>query len=91
MGDIYGNISEYKQLKEFMSGIGLKLHIKEMTTDIRTAIEHIYIDVENMICGVSKTYNSFHNSIWVALLLIVNVGTARVPWYQRNALRKELL
>ena len=66
--DIYGSTSDYKQLKEFMSGIGLQQHIKEMTTDMRTAIDHIYSNVENIICGVTETYYSFHKSIWVALL-----------------------
>ena len=66
--DIYGSTSDYKQLKEFMSGFGLQQHIKEMTTDTRTAIDHIYSNVENIMCGVSETYYSFHKSIWVALL-----------------------
>ena len=65
--DIYGSTSDYKQLKEFMSGIGLRQHIKEMTTDMRTAIDHIYSNVENIICSVSETYYSFHKSVWVAL------------------------
>ena len=66
--DIYGSTSDYKQLEEFMSNMGLQQHIKEMTTDMRTAIDHIYSDVENIMCGVSETYYSFHKSIWVALL-----------------------
>ena len=41
--DIYESTSDYKQLEEFMSGIGLKHHIIEMTTDMRIAIDHIYI------------------------------------------------
>ena len=66
--DIYVRTSDYKQLEEFMSGIGLQQHIKEMTTDMRTAIDHIYSNVENIMCGVSETYYSFHKYIWVALL-----------------------
>ena len=66
--DIYGSTSDYKQLEEFMSNMGLQQHIKEMTTDMRTAIDHIYSNVESIMCGVSETYYSFHKSIWVALL-----------------------
>ena len=66
--DIYGSTSDYKQLEEFMSNMGLQQYIKEMTTDMRTAIDHIYSNVESIMCGVSETYYSFHKSIWVALL-----------------------
>ena len=66
--DIYGSTSDYKQLEEFMSNMGLQQYIKEMTTDMRTAIDHIYSNVESIMCGVSETYYSFHTSIWVALL-----------------------
>ena len=41
--DIYGSTSDYKQLEEFMSNTGLQQHIKEMTTDMRTTIDHLYI------------------------------------------------
>ena len=73
--DIYGSSSDYKQLKQFMSDMGLKQHIEEMTTDMRTAIDHIYSNVESMICGVSETYYSFHKSIWVALMWIIKGST----------------
>ena len=66
--DIYGSTSDYKQLEEFMSNMGLQQHIKEMTTDMRTTIDHIYSNVESIMCGVSETYYSFHKSRWVALL-----------------------
>ena len=36
--DIYGSTSDYKQLEEFMSNMGLQQHINEMTTDMRTTI-----------------------------------------------------
>ena len=65
--DIYGSTSDYKQLKQFMLGIGLKQHISGMTTDLRTAIDHIYSNFENAVCGVSETYFSYHKSIWIAV------------------------
>ena len=73
--DIYGSSSDYQQLKQFMSDMGLKQHIEEMTTDMRTAIDHIYSNVESMMCGVSETYYSFHKSIWVALMWIIKGST----------------
>ena len=73
-----------------MSDMGLKQLIKEMMTDMRTAIGHIYSNVESIMCGISETYFSFHRSIWVALLWIVNGGAAWVLWAQRSTLRKAL-
>ena len=53
--DIYGSSSDYEQLERFMSDIGLKQHASEMTTDMHTAIDHIYSNLENITCGVSET------------------------------------
>ena len=78
--DIYGSSSDYKQLKQFMSDMGLNQHIEEMTTDMRTAIDHIYSNVETIMCGVSETYYSFHKSIWVALMWIIKGSTLWVLW-----------
>ena len=65
--DIYGSTSDYEQLARFMSDLGLKQHISEMTTDMRTAIDHIYSNLENITCGVSETYFSYHKSVWIAV------------------------
>ena len=65
--DIYGSTSDYKELQQFMSSIGVKQQISEMTTDMRTAIDHIYSNLENTTCGVSETYYSFHKSVWIAI------------------------
>ena len=65
--DIYGSTSDYEQLERFMSDLGLKQHISEMTTDMRTAIDHIYSNLENITCGVSETYYSYHKSVWIAV------------------------
>ena len=65
--DIYGSTSDYEQLERFMSDIGLTQHISEMTTDMRTAIDHIYSNLENVICGVAETYFSYHKSVWIAV------------------------
>ena len=65
--DIYGSSSDYEQLERFMSDIGLKQHVSEMTTDMRTAIDHIYSNLENITCGVSGTYFSYHKSVWIAV------------------------
>ena len=50
MGDfniyIYGSTSDYEQLEQFMSDMGLQQHVNEMTTDMRTAIDHIYSNLE---------------------------------------------
>ena len=89
--DIYGISSDYKQLKQFMSDMGLKQHIEEMTADMRTAIDHIYSNVESIMCGVSETYYSFHKFIWVALMWIVKGSTLWVLLTQRIALWKALL
>ena len=64
--DIYGSTSDYQQLEQFMSDMGLKQHFSEMTTDMRTAIDHIYSNLENITCGVSETYFSYHKSVWIA-------------------------
>ena len=89
--DIYGSSSVYKQLKQFMSDMGLKQHIEEMTTDMRTAINHIYSNVKSIMCGVSEVYYSFHKSIWIALMWIIKDSTLWVLWAQRIALWKALL
>ena len=65
--DIYGSSSDYEQLQRFMSDIGLKQHVSEMTTDMRTAIDHIYSNLENITCGVSETYYSYHKTVWIAV------------------------
>ena len=65
--DIYGSTSDYEQLLRFMSDIGLKQHVSGMTTDLRTAIDHIYSNLENITCGVSETYFSYHKSVWIAV------------------------
>ena len=65
--DIYGSASDYQQLEQFMSDMGLKQHVSEMTTDMRTAIDHIYSNLENVTCGVSETYFSYHKSVWIAV------------------------
>ena len=65
--DIYGSTSDYEQLERFMSDLGLKQHISDMTTDMRTAIDHIYSNLENITCGVSETYFSYHKSVWIAV------------------------
>ena len=65
--DIYGSTSDYEQLLQFMSDIGLKQHVSGMTTDLRTAIDHIYSNLENITCGVSETYFSYHKSVWIAV------------------------
>ena len=65
--DIYGSTSEYEQLEQFVYEFGLKQHINEMTTDMRTAIDHIYSNLENFTCGVSETYFSYHKYVWIAV------------------------
>ena len=65
--DIYGSSSDYEQLERFMSDIGLKQHVSEMTTDMWTAINHIYSNLENVTCGVSEKYFSYHKSVWIAV------------------------
>ena len=50
-----------------MSDMGLQQHVNEMTTDMGTAIDHIYSNLENTTCGVSETYFSYHKSVWIAL------------------------
>ena len=65
--DIYGSTSDYEQLLRFMSDIGLKQHVSGMITDLRTAIDHIYSNLENITCGVSETYFSYHKSVWIAV------------------------
>ena len=65
--DIYGSTLDYQQLEQFMSDMGLKQHVSEMTTDMRTAIDHIYSNLENVTCGVSETYFSYHKSVWIAV------------------------
>ena len=65
--DIPGSTSDYEQLKKFMSTISLKQHVSEMTTVMRTAIDHIYSILENITCGVSETYFSYDISVWVAV------------------------
>ena len=65
--DIYGSTSDYEQLEQFMSDMGLQQHVNEMTTDMRTAIDHIYSNLENITCGVSETYFSYHKSVWIAM------------------------
>ena len=65
--DIYGSSADYEQLERFMSDIGLKQHVSGMTTDMRTAIDHIYINLEDITCGISETYFSYHKSVWIAV------------------------
>ena len=65
--DIYGSTSDYEQLEQFMSDMGLQQHVNEMTTDMRTAIDRIYSNLENTTCGDSETYFSYHKSVWIAM------------------------
>ena len=57
----------YEQLQEFMTDVGLKQHINEYTTDMRTAIDHLYSNASNITCGTIETYFSFHKAVWIAL------------------------
>ena len=58
---------QYDQLRAFMVNMNLKQLITKPTTDMRTAIDHIYTDISNVTCGVSETYYSFHKVVWIAV------------------------
>ena len=79
--DIYGSSSDYEQLERFMCDIGLKQHVSEMTTDMRTAIDHIYSNLENITCGVSETYFSYHKSVWIAVHWVTHTKAQCITCY----------
>ena len=62
--DIYGSTSDFEQLKQFMSGMGLQQHIKEMTTDMWTAIDHIYIVMWKVYCVVSLKHITHFTTLY---------------------------
>ena len=62
---------EKRSLQKLMYGRGLTQMVHQCTTDMRTTLDHIYTNIQDVKIGITENYYSFHKGVWIAIMYTV--------------------